>query len=105
MNRAYAKQLLPLLSAYADGKTIQYRELGYDWTNLREPAFSEPLDRYRIAPDPIERWCVVRNSDNAVLCVYSTEHAAIASRDRLADASGTAALLGLRIVKLKEETN
>ena len=53
MTRENAKQLLPIIQAYAEGKEIQYLVWGNDdWRTLRgNPHFEESADRYRIAPE------------------------------------------------------
>lgn len=57
MTPQIAKDLLPIIQAYADGKTIQYRlnpsETFHDCSNL---SFQEPAEHYRIKPEPREFW-------------------------------------------------
>lgn len=54
MNRDQAKQLLPIIQAFAEGKTVQwFNDLG-DWKNLKEASFHLPPDRYRIKPETIK---------------------------------------------------
>lgn len=54
MNRDEAKQLLPIIQAFADGKTIQwFNDLG-DWRDLKEASFHLPPDKYRIKPETIK---------------------------------------------------
>ena len=54
MNRDEAKQLLPIIQAFAEGKETQfYSEVLEQWELLRNPNFSEHPSRYRIKPDPI----------------------------------------------------
>lgn len=54
MTREQAKELLPIIQAYAEGKTIQFR-LRYsdDWAYVRasEPSFDLHLFEYRIKPE------------------------------------------------------
>lgn len=52
MNREQAKELLPIIKAFAEGKTIQVQE-GIDWCYLRNNAdFNLNPSRYRIKPSP-----------------------------------------------------
>ena len=47
MTREEAKEWLPIIQAYADGKTIQFRE-----RDIEEPSFDGCLNEYRIKPEP-----------------------------------------------------
>ena len=52
MNRQQAKELLPIIQAFAEGKTIQVRE-DIDWCYLgNETDFDLSPQRYRIKPEP-----------------------------------------------------
>lgn len=52
MNRDQAKQLLPIIQAFADGKKIQfYQETTEQWEDVQKPAFSFAPSRYRIKPN------------------------------------------------------
>ena len=52
MTRERAKQILPLLQAYTEGKTIQIKT-DDGWKDLNEPSFAEPFDSlYRVKPEP-----------------------------------------------------
>lgn len=52
MNRQQAKELLPIIQAFAEGKTIQVRE-DIDWCYLgNEADFNLSPQRYRIKPEP-----------------------------------------------------
>ena len=50
MTREQAKELLPIIQAYAEGKTIQLFTNGI-WEGAENPSFEE-LSRYRIKPEP-----------------------------------------------------
>ena len=50
MTREEAKELLPIMQAFADGKTIQLFTNGI-WEGAENPSFEE-LSRYRIKPEP-----------------------------------------------------
>lgn len=51
MNRQQAKELLPIIQAFAEGKTVEYKiEKGWVQTNV--PTFNPYLWEYRIKPEP-----------------------------------------------------
>lgn len=53
MNRKQAKELLPIIQAFAEGKTAQCRTNNtYDWVNTNTPSFTPSLWEYRIKPEP-----------------------------------------------------
>ena len=58
MTREQAKEILPIIAAFADGKTIQYRYRyngsGASWADVSEPAFDMTHSEYRIKPEPRE---------------------------------------------------
>lgn len=74
MNREEAKQLLPIIQAFAEGKTIQYGSAdGTHWADVEEPSFGARTDwKYRIKPEPkLRAWlwdecpkCFVAESKN-----------------------------------------
>ena len=52
MNRQEAKELLPIIQAFAEGKTILVQD-GIDWCYLsNESDFNLNPQRYRIKPEP-----------------------------------------------------
>lgn len=94
MNRERAKELLPVIQAFAEGKTIQWRKKNtYDaWRNCGDDeVFSGPYD-FRIKPEPLECW-MVRQNDGAI-SVFSDE-------DDARDAVNTATT---HIMKMREVT-
>lgn len=50
MNRERAKELLPLIQAYAEGKNLQYLYDGDTWIDVDDPRFSDDLC-YRVKPE------------------------------------------------------
>lgn len=52
MNKANAKDYLPLVQALAEGKTIQYRNDSNEWLDCEDPAFHQHTSRYRVKPEP-----------------------------------------------------
>ena len=51
MTREEVKELLPIMQAFAEGKTIEYRGLGGEWKAAQTPTWSSCLF-YRIKPEP-----------------------------------------------------
>jgi hypothetical protein len=58
MNSTRAKELLPVITAFANGEDIEIKDVGSGWLPTYDPTFSESFI-YRIAPKPktCERWC------------------------------------------------
>lgn len=54
MTREEAKELLPIIQAFAEGKTLQYRvdEENNTWENIINPKFIGLPSNYRIKPEP-----------------------------------------------------
>lgn len=53
MNRQQAKDLLPIIQAFVEGKTIEFRERGCTlWTESVSPIFNFAIFEYRIKPEP-----------------------------------------------------
>ena len=51
MTREEAKELMPIIQAYAEGRTIQFFD-GGKWLDLCESDFYKSPERYRIKPEP-----------------------------------------------------
>ena len=51
MTREETKAKLPIIEAFAEGKTIQFYEDG-KWFDIYETDFNYSTDRYRIKPEP-----------------------------------------------------
>lgn len=51
MTREEAKELLPIMQAFAEGKTVEYREQGGAWKVAHTPTWSSCIS-YRIKPEP-----------------------------------------------------
>lgn len=51
MTREEAKELLPIIQAYAEGKTIQYFDKDLNWQDFDDHSFSGCIS-YRIKPEP-----------------------------------------------------
>lgn len=52
MTREEIKELLPILQAYVDGKTIQTNHPSLGWVDNNNPEFDLPPSAYRIKPEP-----------------------------------------------------
>lgn len=53
MNRSQAKELLPLIQAFAEGKPVLYRLLGDErWAEATTPAFNVNMYEYRLKLEP-----------------------------------------------------
>ena len=53
MTREEAKELLPIIQAFAEGKTIQFLDGGKcKWLDVYETDFHESPVKYRIKPEP-----------------------------------------------------
>ena len=51
MTREEAKELIPIIQAFADGKTIEFFKQG-EWYELNDPDFMWSAYKYRIKPEP-----------------------------------------------------
>ena len=51
MTREEAKELLPIIQAWAEGKNIQFLSDG-EWHNINQADFTCYPDKYRIKPEP-----------------------------------------------------
>lgn len=80
MTRKNAKALLPIIAAYAEGKTIEFLTT-YDnkWEELKDANFIHPADQYRIKPEPklvpmtsddLPPALWVRRKNKTISCVY-----------------------------------
>lgn len=50
MTREEAKELIPIIQAFADGKTIEFFKQG-EWMELNDPDFMWSAYKYRIKPE------------------------------------------------------
>lgn len=58
MNRKEAKELMPIIQAFAEGKTIQYYDSLIDiddWEDCENPDFENLIYKFRIKPEPTYR--------------------------------------------------
>ena len=65
MNRERARELLPIIQAFAEGKDVQFRNpvgmVGSDWIDDDEMSHFE-IYEYRIKPEPREFWIQIQKS-------------------------------------------
>lgn len=67
MNREKAKTLLPIITAFAEGKTIQYRPaLEYEWCDTTNPTFCYSPSAYRVKPEPKKIYLIRRGGGSVV---------------------------------------
>ena len=51
MNRKQAKEMLPIIQAFAEGKDVETKT-GSGWISIENMSFAENSDSYRIKPEP-----------------------------------------------------
>ena len=69
MTREQAKELLPIITAFAEGKEIQVRSGGGAWVLAPDPNFSANHVEWRVKPEPREFELAVKRGDPEM--VYS----------------------------------
>lgn len=54
MDSKQAKEILPILTAFSEGKEIQYRDdnMTEKWRDISNVSFEWPASHYRIKPEP-----------------------------------------------------
>jgi len=64
MTREQTKELMPIIQAFAEGKTIQIRDAGGTWWDVMDSgaSFSQPVDAYRVKPEPRE-WIIFTDGE------------------------------------------
>lgn len=56
MNREMAKELLPIIEAYANGTVIEVTSDHHRWDVIDNPSFNVGAEFYRERPEPREFW-------------------------------------------------
>lgn len=51
MNRKEAAELLPIIKAFSEGKTLQIRQNGREWVDIETASFTGFPSEYRIKPE------------------------------------------------------
>lgn len=70
MTPSQAKELLPIIEAFANGKKIQYRRhAGSEWADMDAPAFNKKPEDYRIKPEikQVKAWLIISRSTGRAL--------------------------------------
>jgi len=70
MTRENAKELLPILTAFANGEEVQFNN-GLSWKTQNELSFEGNPQHYRIAPKPRKVWVNEYKSGSAY--IHSTK--------------------------------
>ena len=52
ITRENAKELLPIIKAYSEGKQIEYKNYKNEWSVVEKPEFSDNPSNYRIKQEP-----------------------------------------------------
>ena len=52
ITRENAKELLPIIKAYSEGKQIEYKNYKNEWGVVEKPEFSDNPSNYRIKSEP-----------------------------------------------------
>jgi len=94
MNREQAKQLLPIIKAFADGADVQY--MTSKWNDANDPTFYQGV-QWRIRPKPLERWVLIGAGGSDL-----NEPAFLSSE--LASEAGDKYIISPRIVHMREVT-
>lgn len=71
MNVEKAKALLPIITAFAEGKTIQLKYSKDEWCEALSPDWTADADRYRVKPAPREFGIILRK-DGTMVCAVQT---------------------------------
>jgi len=78
MTRERAKELLPIITAFAEGKDVQYRTHRNDvWSPATSPNFAEHLE-WRVKPEPREFWVNVYSTGD--YCAHDSAESATKAR-------------------------
>lgn len=72
MKQRHAKEMWPLIKAWAEGKTIQYRPAGTpNWIDADDLSFSDSPECYRIKPEVVKyRRSLIRHRDELRVVVW-----------------------------------
>lgn len=72
-----AKELLPVITAFAEGKPIRARLKDCDnWARVNYPEWINEYD-YEVAPQPVEGWGLIRGNDPTTLSCLPTRDDAV----------------------------
>jgi hypothetical protein len=82
-----AKELLPIIQAFAEGKTIECNHyIDNIWVSVSNPSWVEGC-HYRIKPEPVYGWiCIVKSNASRTgyvnSSIFASEHAAKAHAEQ-----------------------
>lgn len=75
MNREQAKELLPIITAFAEGKSIEICDSKGVWEDITKPTFQNPPHDYRIKPEPpVPTFRPFNKAELELLPGYSVKH-------------------------------
>jgi hypothetical protein len=86
-----AKQFLPLITALAEGKTIQILTPNGRWLDMDAPSFAEAPTLYRIKPEKKKGWVNIYNGWTAA-CAYQFSDTKEQADERAASRNRTACI-------------
>jgi hypothetical protein len=79
---SYIDELISILQAFKEGKTIQYRKLGFpEWCEASGDGWNFSGYEYRVKPEPREWWINVYPEYENIYNVYKTQADAEANKD------------------------
>jgi hypothetical protein len=74
MNRERARELLPIIQAFAEGKDVQYKANNGRWVCSTLPTFIDNYE-WRVKPEPLECWVAFNaETNNPVITGISKEY-------------------------------
>lgn len=91
MTRERCKELLPVMTAFADGAEVQVHRSGDVWLTLPEPTFVDDAV-YRVKPKPLEVWVAMAGEPERPVGLAMTYD----------DAAKVESYLPRRIVRMRE---
>ncbi len=96
MDRKQAKELLPIIQAFADGRTIQAHIYG-EWRKVTTPSFCLDI-KYRVKPEPPEPRVLYVNEYDGTLAwtTWLTKEKAGAVRGENSDNAKTVKFIEVR---------
>lgn len=80
MDAQRAKELLPIIQAFADGKQIQFKSVcknKWEWKDVEDPQWFD-RNEYRVKPEPKEVW--VNEYPSGSMFGYSSKYLADESK-------------------------
>lgn len=90
MTRERAKEILPIIQAFANGKTIQMHN-GDCWLDENNPIFVNPSTQWRIKPELKECFCIVDKEGYIIDCFGNSEVKSFMDKS-----------LGMKVIKMRE---